>query len=33
LSVGPVSTTTTSSQLVTSVNQCNGIVYGGGSNT
>ena len=33
LSVGPVSSTTTSTQLVTSVNQCNGIVYGGGSNT
>jgi hypothetical protein len=33
LSVGPVTSTTTSTQLVTSVNQCNGIVYGGGSNT
>jgi hypothetical protein len=33
LSVGPVSSTTTSTQLVTSVNQCNGIVFGGGSNT
>src|SRR5580704_927212 len=31
LTVGPVSSTTTSTQLVTSVNQCNGIVYGGGS--
>jgi hypothetical protein len=29
---GYYETVTTSSQLVTSVNQCNGIVYGGGSN-
>jgi len=32
LSIGPVTNTVTSSQLVTSVNQCNGIVTGGGSN-
>ena len=32
LSIGPVTSTVTSSQLVTSVNQCNGIVTGGGSN-
>ena len=29
---GRTTTVTTSSQLVTSVDQCNGIVYGGGSN-
>jgi hypothetical protein len=32
LNLGPVTSTTTSTQLVTSVNQCNGIVTGGGSN-
>jgi len=32
LSISPVTSTVTSSQLVTSVNQCNGIVTGGGSN-
>jgi hypothetical protein len=32
LNLGPVTNTTTSTQLVTSVNQCNGIVNGGGSN-
>ena len=32
LSICPVTSTATSSQLVTSVNQCNGIVTGGGSN-
>ena len=32
LSIGPVTNTVSSSQLVTSVNQCNGIVTGGGSN-
>ncbi|MFZ0249871.1 MAG: hypothetical protein WAL61_07985 [Acidimicrobiales bacterium] len=32
LNLGPVTSTTNSSQLVTSVNQCNGIVTGGGSN-
>ena len=32
LNLGPVVSTTSSSQLVTSVNQCNGIVTGGGSN-
>jgi hypothetical protein len=30
--LGPVTSTTMSTQLVTSVNQCNGIVTGGGSN-
>src|SRR5450759_656539 len=29
---GPITSTTSSTQLVTSVNQCNGIVTGGGSN-
>ena len=33
LEFGPVTSTTTSTQLVTSVSQCDGIVYGGGSNT
>ena len=32
LSISPVTSTLTSNQLVTSVNQCNGIVTGGGSN-
>jgi hypothetical protein len=32
LNLGPVTSTTSSSQLVTSVNQCNGIVTDGGSN-
>jgi hypothetical protein len=32
LNLGPVTNTTSSNQLVTSVNQCNGIVTGGGSN-
>jgi hypothetical protein len=32
LNLGPVTSTTSSTQLVTSVNQCNGIVTGGGSN-
>jgi hypothetical protein len=32
LNLGPVTSTTMSTQLVTSVNQCNGIVTGGGSN-
>jgi hypothetical protein len=32
LNLGPVTSTTSSSQLVTAVNQCNGIVTGGGSN-
>lgn len=32
LNSGPVTSTTSSTQLVTSVNQCNGIVTGGGSN-
>ena len=32
LNLGPVVNTTGSSQLVTSVNQCNGIVNGAGSN-
>jgi len=32
LNNGPVTSTTSSTQLVTSVNQCNGIVTGGGSN-
>lgn len=32
LNHGPIISTTTSTQLVTSVNQCNGIVTGGGSN-
>ena len=32
LNLGPVTSTTTSTQLVTSVNQCNGIVNGAGSN-
>ena len=32
LNLGPVTGTTTSTQLATSVNQCNGIVTGGGSN-
>jgi hypothetical protein len=32
LNLGPVTNTVTSTQLVTSVNQCNGIVNGGGSN-
>ena len=32
LNLGPVTSTTTSTQLVTSVNQCNGVVTGGGSN-
>ena len=32
LSIGPVTSSVTSSQLVTSVDQCNGIVTGGGSN-
>jgi hypothetical protein len=32
LNLGPVTSTTLSTQLVTSVNQCNGIVTGGGSN-
>ena len=32
LNLGPVVSTTSSSQLVTSVNQCNGIVNGAGSN-
>jgi hypothetical protein len=32
LNLGPVVTTTNSTQLVTSVNQCNGIVNGAGSN-
>ena len=32
LSIAPVTSTVNSSQLVTSVNQCNGIVTGGGSN-
>ncbi len=32
LNSGPVTTSTSSNQLVTSVNQCNGIVTGGGSN-
>jgi hypothetical protein len=32
LNLGPVTSTTTSTHLVTSVNQCNGIVTGGGSN-
>jgi len=32
LNLGPVTSTTSSTQLVTSVNQCNGIVNGGGSN-
>ena len=32
LNLGPVVTTTSSTQLVTSVNQCNGIVNGAGSN-
>lgn len=32
LNSGPVTSTTTSTQLVTSVNQCNSIVTGGGSN-
>jgi hypothetical protein len=32
LNLGPVTSTVTSTQLVTSVNQCNGIVNGGGSN-
>ena len=32
LNSGPITSTTSSTQLVTSVNQCNGIVTGGGSN-
>jgi hypothetical protein len=32
LNSGPVTSTTISTQLVTSVNQCNGVVNGGGSN-
>jgi hypothetical protein len=32
LNLGPVTSTTSSTQLVTSVNQCNGIVTAGGSN-
>jgi hypothetical protein len=32
LNSGPITNTTSSTQLVTSVNQCNGIVTGGGSN-
>ena len=32
VNLGPITSTTSSTQLVTSVNQCNGIVTGGGSN-
>jgi len=32
LNLGPITSTTSSTQLVTSVNQCNGIATGGGSN-